>query len=63
MPDETAMKVALAGVLMTWVGDKKASEKQTTYVVGFRYRNGRLHVSEFRETSDRDPFGADAAAR
>ena len=63
MPDETAMKVALAGVLMTWVGDKKASEKQTTYVVGFRYRNGRLHVSEFRETSDRDPFGVDAAAR
>ena len=63
MPDESAMKVALAGVLMTWVGDKKASEKQTTYVVGFRYRNGRLHVSEFRETSDRDPFGVDAASR
>jgi conjugal transfer pilus assembly protein TraE len=57
-PDEAAMKVALTGVLLTWVGDKKASEKQTTYVVGFRYLNGRLHVSEFKETSDQDPFGA-----
>lgn len=58
MADEAAMKVALTGVLLTWVGDKKASEKQTTYVVGFRYLNGRLHVSEFKETSDQDPFGA-----
>ena len=58
IPDEVAMKVALVGVLLTWVGDKKASEKQTTYVVGFQYLNGRLHVSEFKETSDQDPFGA-----
>ena len=58
MPDEAAMKVALTGVLLTWVGDKKASEKQTTFVVGFRYLNGRLHVSEFKETGDQDPFGA-----
>ena len=58
MTDEAAMKVALTGVLLTWVGDKKASEKQTTYVVGFSYLNGRLHVSEFKETSDQDPFGA-----
>src|SRR5574340_1092032 len=58
IPDEAAMKVALVGVLLTWVGDKKASEKQTTYVVGFQYLNGRLHVSEFKETSDQDPFGA-----
>ena len=62
MADETAMKVALTGVLLTWVGDKKASEKQTTYVVGFRYLNGRLHVSEFKETSDQDPFGASNGA-
>ena len=55
--DESAMKVALSGVLQTWVSDKKAAEKQTTYVVGFRYLNGRLHVSEFKETSDQDPFG------
>jgi conjugal transfer pilus assembly protein TraE len=55
--DEGAMKVALSGVLQTWVSDKKAAEKQTTYVVGFRYLNGRLHVSEFKETSDQDPFG------
>lgn len=62
MADEAAMKVALTGVLLTWVGDKKASEKQTTYVVGFRYLNGRLHVSEFKETSDQDPFGASNGA-
>ena len=41
-----------------YIMDKKASEKQTTFVVGFRYLNGRLHVSEFKETSDQDPFGA-----
>lgn len=63
LPHESAMKVALSGVLMTWVGDKKASEKQTTWLVGFRYLNGRLHVSEFRETSDQDPFAAGTAAR
>ena len=62
MADEVGMKVALTGVLLTWVGDKKASEKQTTYVVGFRYLNGRLHVSEFKETSDQDPFGASNGA-
>ena len=55
--DESAMKVALSGVLHTWVSDKKAAEKQTTYVIGFRYLNGRLHVSEFKETSDQNPFG------
>jgi conjugal transfer pilus assembly protein TraE len=59
--DEAAMKVALSGVLQTWVSDKKAAEKQTTYVVGFRYLNGRLHVSEFKETSDQDPFGIASA--
>ncbi|HCV12105.1 MAG TPA: hypothetical protein DGC76_00105 [Candidatus Accumulibacter sp.] len=63
LPNEAAMQVALSGVLMTWVGDKKAAEKQTTWLVGFRYLNGRLHVSEFRETSDQDPFGAGVAAR
>jgi len=63
IPNESAMRVALAGVLTTWVGDKKASEKQTTWLVGFRYLNGRLHVSEFRETSEQDPFGPSAAAR
>ena len=60
--DEGAMKVALSGVLQTWVSDKKAAEKQVTYVVGFRYLNGRLHVSEFKETSDQDPFGIAGAA-
>jgi len=60
--DENAMKVALSGVLQTWVSDKKAAEMQTAYVVGFRYLNGRLHVSEFKESSDQDPFGAASSA-
>jgi conjugal transfer pilus assembly protein TraE len=63
IPNESTMKVALSGVLTTWVGDKKASETQATWVVGFRYLNGRLHVSEFRETSEQDPFGTGAASR
>lgn len=58
--DEKAMKVAITGNLITYVGDKKAGEKHTVYLVGFRYLNGRLHVSEFRETSEQDQFGIGA---
>ncbi|TXF11198.1 type IV conjugative transfer system protein TraE [Pelomicrobium methylotrophicum] len=59
--DEKGLKVALSGVLVTWTSDKKAGERNATYLVGFRFMNGRLYVSEFKETSDQNPFG-DAAA-
>jgi conjugal transfer pilus assembly protein TraE len=58
--DEKTLRVALSGTLFTWASDKKAGERQTTYLVGFKHMNGRLYVSEFKETSDQNPF--DSAA-
>lgn len=60
-PDERNQRVALSGTLHTWVADKKASERNTTYLVGFQFINGRLHVSDLKETSDQNPFGTPAA--
>lgn len=54
--DEKAMKVALSGTLITWVADKKAGERNVTFMVGFKYLNGKLYVSDFKETSDQNPF-------
>jgi len=55
-PDERALRVALSGVLFTWASDKKAGERQATYVIGFKNMNGKLYVSEFKETSEQNPF-------
>jgi conjugal transfer pilus assembly protein TraE len=61
--DERGLRVALSGTLVTWAGDKKAGERNATYLVGFKFINGRLHVSDFKETSDQDPFGNAAAGQ
>jgi conjugal transfer pilus assembly protein TraE len=58
--DEKTLRVALSGTLFTWASDKKAGERQATYLVGFKHMNGRLYVSEFKETSEQNPF--DSAA-
>ena len=55
--DVNSLKVALSGSLATWTSDKKAGERPATYLVGFKYINGKLHVSDFKETSDQHPFG------
>lgn len=55
--DEKNLKVALSGTLVTWTSDKKAGERNATYLVGFKFMNGRLYVSDFKETSDQNPFG------
>ena len=59
--DEKLMKVAIVGQLDTFVGDKRASARRTAFVVGFKYLNGRLYVSEFKETNEQDMFGTGAA--
>lgn len=61
--DDQNLRVALSGTLYTWVSDKKAGERNTTYMVGFKFMNGKLYVSEFKETSDQHPFGSPAADR
>ena len=59
--DEKLMKVAIVGELDTFVGDKRAGARRTAFVVGFKYLNGRLYVSEFKETNEQDMFGTGAA--
>jgi conjugal transfer pilus assembly protein TraE len=60
--DEKLMKVAIAGYLDTFVGDKRIGVKHAIFVVGFKYLNGRLYVSEFKETNEQDMFGTGAAS-
>lgn len=55
--DEKRMRVALAGKLYTWVAEKRAGMRNTTFMIGFQYINGKLYISDFRETSRKDAFG------
>lgn len=61
--NEKDLKVALSGVLVTWVSDKKVGERNATYLVGFKFMNGRLYVSDFKETSNQNPFGNPAGSQ
>lgn len=61
--NEKDLKVALSGVLVTWVSDKKVGERNATYLVGFKFMNGRLYVSDFKETSEQNPFGNPAGSQ
>lgn len=61
--NEKDLKVALSGVLVTWVSDKKVGERNATYLVGFKFMNGRLYVSDFKETSKQNPFGNPAGSQ
>jgi len=54
--DPEALKSALTGTLTTFVADRKISERRVVYMVGFKYMNGRLYVSDFKETSEQTPF-------
>jgi conjugal transfer pilus assembly protein TraE len=60
--DEKNRRVALSGYLSTWTSDKKAGERSAVFMIGFKQMNGKLYVSDFKETSDRDLFGDAAAA-
>jgi conjugal transfer pilus assembly protein TraE len=55
--DDKNLRVALSGTLYTWTSDKKAGERNATYMLGFKFMNGKLYVSDFKETSDQHPFG------
>lgn len=58
--DEKNRVAALTGTLVTWTSDKKAGERTVTYMIGFKFINGRLYVSDFKETSAQNPFGSPA---
>lgn len=61
--DEKRRRVALSGTLFTWTSDKKAGERNAVFMVGFKHMNGKLYVSDFKETSDQDLFGDAAASK
>ncbi|MBX3630302.1 MAG: type IV conjugative transfer system protein TraE [Nitrosomonas sp.] len=62
-PDNINLRVALSGTLYTWVSDKKAGERNATFMIAFKYMNGRLYVSDFKETSHENIFGDPAAGQ
>lgn len=55
--DEKKMRVALIGKFNTWVAEKRAEIRNTTFMIGFQYINGKLYISDFRETNHKDVFG------
>ncbi len=61
--DEKSRRVALSGTLLTWTSDKKAGERNAVFMVGFKHMNGKLYVSDFKETSDQDLFGDRAGGK
>lgn len=58
--DEKLMRVAIYGDLETYVQDKRISIKQVIYVIAFQNLNGRIFVTEFKETNEKDIFGIGA---
>ena len=62
-PDEPNLRVALSGTLYTWAGDKKVDQRPATYLVGFKFVNGKLNVSDFKETSEQNKFGNPASVQ
>ena len=55
--DEKNLRVALSGTLHTWASDKSAGERNAVFMVGFKHMNGKLYVSDFKETSSQNLFG------
>lgn len=59
-PDEENSRVALQGILTTYVGDRKAAEKSKTFALEFGFDGGRVLLTGIKETNDKDPFGDSA---
>lgn len=58
--DAANRQAAVCGVLDTTVSDKSGGSRQSCWVVGFAYSNGRIYVKHFRETTLQNPFGIKA---
>lgn len=61
--DEKLMRVAIFGDLETFVQDKRISLKPVVYVIAFQNINGKLFVTEFKETNEKDIFGIGVTAQ
>lgn len=54
-------KVAVTGTLQSFIGDKRVSSRETTWLIAFDYRNGQIYVKDFYETDHLNPFTAKPA--
>jgi hypothetical protein len=55
--DPKGWRVALHGVLTTYINDKRVADAPKVYLFAFTYSGGRLYVTSIVETTERDPLG------
>jgi conjugal transfer pilus assembly protein TraE len=55
--DPRGWRVALHGVLTTYINDKRVADAPKVYLFAFTYSGGRLYVTSIVETTERDPLG------
>jgi len=48
--------IVYSGVRTTWIGDKRTSQEQKTYLVRFSYSGGKILLRELVEVSPKDPL-------
>jgi len=56
--DAMGPRVALHGVLSTYINEKRVAEQPKVFLFTFSVSAGRLYVTSIVETSDADPLGA-----
>ena len=61
-PNEAKQQVAFHGILSTLLGDKIINTENKVYTITFGMSNGKIHVSELRETNAVQPFEPAASA-
>jgi conjugal transfer pilus assembly protein TraE len=59
--DAKHLRVAMHGLLSTWVANTRVSQAQKAYLFEFRLTGGRLLLTSARETDDKNPLGAAGA--
>lgn len=48
--------VVFAGVMTTYISDKRVAEVSQAYIVRFGYSAGRIYILDLRETDPKEPF-------
>lgn len=61
--NEKDNSISYAGVLTTFIGDKRVSETQKNYLVRLRYSAGKIYVIDLRETDAKEPFKEQEASK
>jgi conjugal transfer pilus assembly protein TraE len=55
--DEAGSRVAVTGLLNTYVGDQRISSVPKVYAFTFSFNSGRVLLTSIKETNEKDPFG------